>query len=85
MKIIIFFLTKIILTKPLIVICITLLLFLVNYFSFIGSRSIISTLQGYQEIQVLNKKGSYIANLDPNSDINTDKIHKKDTQKYIII
>lgn len=81
MKIFKFFITKIMFTKPVFIISMTVLLFLVNYFAFIGSRSIISTLQGYQEIQVLNKKGSYIANLDPNSDINTDKINKKDTQK----
>lgn len=57
------------------------LLFLANYFSFTAARSIISTYQGYNEIEILNKKGNFIANLDPDSKSDFNSLKKGDTQK----
>lgn len=58
-----------------------LLLFLANFLSFTVARSIISTFQGYQEIETLNQEGTFIANLDPDSEANFDNIELDDTQK----
>lgn len=63
-----------------IVFSILLLLFLSNYLVFIAARSTVSTLQGYDEMKHLNQAGNYIANLDPESDMNMGKIDKDDTQ-----
>ncbi|OLP65802.1 hypothetical protein BACPU_14200 [Bacillus pumilus] len=57
------------------------LLFLANFLSFTAARSIISTFQGYQEIETMNQKGTFIANLDPNSEADFDRIEIDDTQK----
>ncbi|MFY9945208.1 MAG: peptide ABC transporter permease [Exiguobacterium chiriqhucha] len=58
-----------------------LLLFLANYLSFSATRSIISTAQGYQEIETFNREGNYIANLDPESEADFDRIDIKETRK----
>lgn len=58
-----------------------ILLFLANYLSFTVARSIISTFQGYQEIETLNQEGTFVANLDPNSEADFDNIEIDDTQK----
>lgn len=58
-----------------------IILFLANYLSFTVARSIISTFQGYQEIEALNQEGTFIANLDPDSQPDFDKIKIDDTQK----
>lgn len=63
-----------------IVLSILLLLFLSNYLVFIAARSTVSTLQGYDEMKHLNQVDNYIANLDPDSDMNMGEIDKKDTQ-----
>ncbi|MEL4029502.1 peptide ABC transporter permease [Caldifermentibacillus hisashii] len=80
MKIYKFFITKIFLRKAMIVLSILLLLFLSNYLVFIAARSTVSTLQGYDEMKHLNQVDNYIANLDPDSDMNMGEIDKKDTQ-----
>ena len=64
----------------LIVFSVFLLLFLSDYLVFIAARSTVSTFQGYEEMKHLNQTGNYIANLDPNSDMNMGNIDKSDTQ-----
>lgn len=81
MNILNFFIRKIFLKRWLIILVTMLLLFLANYLIFNTARSIISTYQGYQEIEALNKEGAFIANLDPNSESNFDKIEIEDTRK----
>ncbi|EZX20421.1 peptide ABC transporter permease [Mammaliicoccus sciuri] len=81
MKIINFFIIRILLKKPVIIVSMVLLLFIANYLTFTAARSIVSTYQGYKEISTLNKRGNFIANLDPKYEVNYDKINKKDTQK----
>lgn len=66
--------------KLLIVFSVFLLLFLSDYLVFIAARSTVSTFQGYEEMKHLNQTGNYIANLDPNSDMNMGNIDKSDTQ-----
>lgn len=51
-----------------------------DYLVFIAARSTVSTFQGYEEMKHLNQTGNYIANLDPNSDMNMGNIDKSDTQ-----
>jgi len=80
LKIFKFFITKIFLRKLLIVFSVFLLLFLSDYLVFIAARSTVSTFQGYEEMKHLNQTGNYIANLDPNSDMNMGNIDKSDTQ-----
>lgn len=81
MKIFKFFLTRIFLKRPILVLGMIALLFLANYFSFTAARSIISTYQGYNEIEILNKRGNFIANLDPDSKSDFNSLKKEDTQK----
>ncbi|MGY0683154.1 peptide ABC transporter permease (plasmid) [Mammaliicoccus sciuri] len=81
MKILKFFILRIFFKRPLLVVSMILLLFIANYLTFTAARSVISTYQGYQEMGMLNKKGNYVANLDPKDDVNFDKIKKTDTQK----
>jgi hypothetical protein len=57
------------------------LLFLANYLSFTTVRSVISTFQGYQEMETLNQEGTIIANLDPDSEADFNNIEIDDTQK----
>lgn len=80
MNILKFFILRIFLKKPLIVVSMILLLFIANYLTFTAARSIVSTYQGYNEINSLNKKGNYVANLDPKGEVDFDKIKKTDTQ-----
>jgi len=63
-----------------IVISVLLLFFLSDYLVFIAARSTISTFQGYDEMKRLNQTGNYIANLDPDSNMDIGKIQKNDTQ-----
>ncbi|MCZ0704615.1 hypothetical protein J2T56_003184 [Natronobacillus azotifigens] len=81
MRILRFFITRVFLKRWILVVGMIILLFLANYLSFTVGRSIISTFQGYQEIETLNQEGIFVANLDPNSEANFDKIEIDDTQK----
>ncbi len=81
MKIFKFFITKFFFKRPIFVFSMIALLFVANYLSFITARSITSTYQGYKEIDILNKNGNFISNLDPYSDSNFDNIEITDTQK----
>ncbi len=85
MKIFKFFITKIFLRKAILSISIILLLFMANYTTFIATRSILSTFQGYQEIKCMNQEGIYIANLDPDSDVDIDAIGENGTQIVQIV
>ncbi len=80
MKIFKFFITKILLRRPILAIGMILLLFIANYITFTAARSILSTFQGYQEIECMNQEGTYIANLDPDSDVDFDVIGENGTQ-----
>lgn len=80
MKIFKFFITKIFLRKAILSISMFLLLFMANYTTFIATRSILSTLQGYQEIKCMDQEGIYIANLDPESNVDIDVIGENGTQ-----
>lgn len=80
MKIFKLFVTKIFLKRAIIFVSILGLIFMANYLSFISARSIFSTLEGYQEIKRIDKKGNYIANLDPESSIDLEIITNKKIQ-----
>lgn len=80
MKIFKFFISKIFLRKAILGISMILLLCMANYITFIVARSILSTFQGYQETKYINQEGNYIANLDPDSDIDIDAIGENGTQ-----
>lgn len=81
MKIYKFFITKIFLRKVLISITMIILLFMANYTTFIAARSILSTFQGYYEMSRINQRGNYIANLNPDSNVDIDSIKENGTQK----
>ncbi|WP_214798723.1 ABC transporter permease [Exiguobacterium sp. s50] len=81
MRILHFFITRIFLKRWILVLGMILLLFLANYLSFSATRSIISTAQGYQEIETFNREGNYIANLNPESEADFDRIDIKETRK----
>ncbi|MBU5595114.1 peptide ABC transporter permease [Amphibacillus sp. MSJ-3] len=81
MRILRFFITRIFLKRWILVLGMIILLFLANYVSFSTARSIISTFQGYQELETLNQEGTFVANLDPNSEADFDKIEIDETQK----
>lgn len=81
MRILQLFITRIFLKRWILVLGMIILLFIANYLSFTAARSIIATIQGYQEIETLNQEGTFIANLDPNSEADFDKIEIDNTQK----
>ena len=58
-----------------------MLLFAANYIAFAGIRSLLSTIQGYEEMRPLDRDGTYIANLDPESDPDLASITNADMQK----
>ncbi len=76
MKIFKFFMTKVFLRKVILSIGMLLLFFMANYTIFTAARSILSTFQGYQEINCMDQDGTYIANLDPDSNIDMGTIKK---------
>ncbi len=80
MKIFKFFISKIFLRKAILGIAMILLLFMANYTTFTAARSILSTLQGYQETKYINQDGVYIANLDPYRPVDMGRIDKSGTQ-----
>ncbi|MCA1027960.1 MULTISPECIES: peptide ABC transporter permease [Cytobacillus] len=81
MRILRFFILKIFLKRPLLVLGMITLLLLANYLSFTTVRSVISTFQGYEEMEKLNQEGTIIANLDPDSEADFNRIKIEDTQK----
>lgn len=86
MKIFKFFVKNIFLRKLLIALCTLLLIFLSNYLVFISSRSVISTLQGFDEIKHLNQEKSYISNIDPDSNFDMERLNAnklRDIYDYI--
>lgn len=80
MKIFKFMISKIFLRKAILGIGMVILLCLANYITFTAARSIISTFQGYQETKYINQEGIYIANLDPNSNMDMNIITEDGTQ-----
>ena len=67
MKIFKFIISKIFLRKPIVGICMILLLCMADYATFSAARSILSTWQGYQETKYIDQEGVYVANLAPES------------------
>ncbi|WP_276929734.1 ABC transporter permease [Herbinix luporum] len=61
--------------------CIILLIFIANYMTFIGIRSLLSTYQGYCEMSSLVHEGTYIANLNPKNDYSFANITESDVQQ----
>lgn len=81
MKILRYFITKVFLKRWILVIGMISMLFLANYLTFTTARSVFNTYQGYQEMNRLNKKGTFIANIDPNSNPDYNKMKLEDTEK----
>ena len=80
MKIFKFFISKIFLRKVILGIGMIILLCMANYITFTAARSVFSTFQGYKETKNMNKEGTYIANLDPYSNIDMNVINEEGTQ-----
>ena len=80
MKLFKFFVSKIFLRRIIPGISIILLICLSNYTTFIATRTVFSTYQGYQETSKLNQDGIYIANLDPNSPVDFGTIDADKTK-----
>lgn len=76
-----FFATRIFSKRWILVLVMIVLLFIANYLSFTVVRTMISTFQGYEELETMNQEGTFIFNLDPNSDADFNKIEIDDTQK----
>ena len=57
-----------------------MLLFMANYLIFMASRSILSTIQGYNEYKYMDQNELYISNMDPSSKIDIVKIRNNGTQ-----
>ena len=81
MKIIKFIIKNIFLKNLLTFFAVLSLIFVCNYMVFIGARSTVSTLQGYNEVKYFEQPNSFIANLDPSSETDMGKIRNEDTQK----
>lgn len=80
MKIFNFFIKNIFLRRAILGFSMILLLLMANYTTFTAARSILSTFQGYQEIKCMDQEGTYIANLDPDSNVDMDVINQNRTQ-----
>ena len=81
MKVFKFFLTKIFLKRWIFSLSMIILLFAENYLLFTVSRSLCSAYQGYKEMRNMDREDIYIANLDPNKEVDFDAITKEKTQK----
>lgn len=81
MRIFRFFITQVFLRKWLFVLGIMILLLLANFLTFTTARSIISTYQGYQQIEAINQEDIFMANLDPNSTTDFNQIELEDSRE----
>lgn len=81
MRILHFFITKIFFKRWILILAMLTILLLANYLSFTTARSIVTTYQGYQEMEELNRDGTIIANLDPESEADFDRIELEGTQR----
>ena len=81
MKVFRFFLSRVFLNKPILVACVLLLLFMANYIAFSTARTIVSTQEGVAEMARLDANGTFIANLDPDSDIDPSGISDESLQE----
>lgn len=81
MKIFKYFIEEIFLKKILVAITVFFMILISNYLVFTALRSSISTINGYEEAMHLNKKNSFISNLDPGSDYDMGAFDKHDSQK----
>ncbi|MDO4412741.1 hypothetical protein [Cutibacterium sp.] len=76
MKVFRFFLGRIFLRKPVLVAVLLALIFGCDYIIFMTTRAVVSTYEGASEVATLNAPGTFIANLDPDSTFDVDKISK---------
>ncbi|GGG26424.1 hypothetical protein GCM10007425_21280 [Lysinibacillus alkalisoli] len=81
MRIFRFFITQVFLRKWLFVLGIMILLLLAHFLTFTTTRSIISTYQGYQQIEAINQEDIFMANLDPNSTTDFNQIELEDSRE----
>lgn len=72
MKIFKFFVTKIFLRKILVTISVFALLVMSSYVVFTAAISVFSTVEGKQELDRINRSRCYVANLDPESNVDID-------------
>ena len=81
MKVFRFFLTRVFLRKPIFAIGALVLFLMANYMAFLTAHSVLSTREGYQQMAHFDKEGTFVANLDPNSDFGNKDISKASIQK----
>lgn len=74
MRVFRFFLTRIFLRKPILVIVLLALIFATNYIAFTATRTLVSTSEGASEVARFNNPGIFIANLDPDSGVDVEAI-----------
>lgn len=80
MKVFSFFLRRMFFAKPLMAVVTLVLLLMVNYMTFTTARTVFSTLEGRQEVAHITQPGTFIQNVDPNSQFDLDKITEQSLQ-----
>lgn len=74
MRIFRFFVSRILLRRPVFAIGTLVLMLMANYIAFAAARAFFSTQEGYQHTAHLNRSGTFIANLDPQATPESAKI-----------
>ncbi len=77
---------RLIFKKPFIALALLILLLMLNYIFFIALRTVISTAEGREQASHFDKPGTYIANLDPGSDVDFERLTNevlKSTYAYL--
>lgn len=75
-----FFATRIFLRKPILAIALLLLVLMLNYVSFSTIRTVVSTAEGRQQVEHVNTPGTYISNIDPDSDVDFENLTEESVQ-----
>ena len=81
MKASLMFTARLVFRKPFIVFVLLLLFLMLNYVSFISLRTVISTAEGRQQASNIDSPGTYIANLDPESDFDFGRLSDDSLKK----
>ena len=77
---------RLIFKKPFIALALLILLLMLNYIFFVALRTVISTAEGREQASHFDKPGTYIANLDPGSDVDFERLTNevlKSTYAYL--
>lgn len=77
---------RLIFKKPFIALALLVLLLMLNYIFFVALRTVISTAEGREQASHFDKPGTYIANLDPGSDVDFERLTNevlKSTYAYL--